>query len=162
MLKKLLYFGVMGIAVAASLRWRRLSSDSDGDQAPKVASVRVGNNYVFALKGGDLTRTLYKNFDFSQPGTSLDRQHSEKSLLISLTPGHSDFRWSQRNSATHHSPKCPAAPVSGVAYGPSLAVMQQFGRDRVESGHRADIVDRSKITPKRSSAGPKFRTARSP
>ena len=28
----------------------------------------------------------------------------------------------------------------------SLAVMQQFGRDRVESGHRADIVDRSKMT----------------
>jgi hypothetical protein len=24
--------------------------------------------------------------------------------------------------------------------------MQQFGRDRVESGHRADIVDRSKMT----------------
>jgi hypothetical protein len=30
----------------------------------------------------------------------------------------------------------------------SLAVMQQFGRDRVESGHRADIVDRSKMNPK--------------
>jgi hypothetical protein len=29
----------------------------------------------------------------------------------------------------------------------SLAVVQQFGRDRVESGHRADIVDRSKMTP---------------
>jgi hypothetical protein len=24
--------------------------------------------------------------------------------------------------------------------------MQQFGRDRVESGHRADVVDRSKLT----------------
>jgi hypothetical protein len=24
--------------------------------------------------------------------------------------------------------------------------MQQFGRDRVESGHRADIVDQSKMT----------------
>ena len=24
--------------------------------------------------------------------------------------------------------------------------MQEFGRDRVESGHRADIVDRSKMT----------------
>ena len=35
-----------------------------------------------------------------------------------------------------------------VAYWPvtSLAVMQQFGRDWVESGHRADIVDRSKMT----------------
>ena len=28
----------------------------------------------------------------------------------------------------------------------SLAVMQQFGRDQAESGHRADIVDRSKMT----------------
>jgi hypothetical protein len=28
----------------------------------------------------------------------------------------------------------------------SLAVMQQFGSDRGESGHRADIVDRSKMT----------------
>ena len=28
----------------------------------------------------------------------------------------------------------------------SLAVMQQFGRDRVESGHHADIVERSKMT----------------
>jgi hypothetical protein len=27
-----------------------------------------------------------------------------------------------------------------------LAVMQQFGRDQAESGHRADIVDRSKMT----------------
>ena len=30
----------------------------------------------------------------------------------------------------------------------SLAVMQRFGRDRVESGHRADIFDRSKMDPK--------------
>jgi hypothetical protein len=28
----------------------------------------------------------------------------------------------------------------------SLAVMRQFGRDRVVSGHHADIVDRSKMT----------------
>ena len=28
----------------------------------------------------------------------------------------------------------------------SLAVMQQYGSDRVESGHRADIIDRSKET----------------
>jgi hypothetical protein len=31
--------------------------------------------------------------------------------------------------------------------------MQQFGRDRVESGHCADIVDRSKMTQKRSFGG---------
>jgi hypothetical protein len=39
-----------------------------------------------------------------------------------------------------------------VCYWPvtSLAVMQQFGRDRVESGHRADIVDRSKMNPQRT------------
>ena len=37
----------------------------------------------------------------------------------------------------------------------SLVVMQQFGRDRVESGHRADIVDLSKMT----LTGPRGRTA---
>jgi hypothetical protein len=37
---------------------------------------------------------------------------------------------------------------SHVAFWPvaSPAVVQQFGRDRVESGHRADIVDLSKMT----------------
>jgi hypothetical protein len=42
-----------------------------------------------------------------------------------------------------------------VAFWPvtSLAVMQQFGRDRVESGHRADIVDRSKMTRFRHRSG---------
>ena len=32
----------------------------------------------------------------------------------------------------------------------SLAVVQQFSSDRAESGHRADIVDRSKITQRRN------------
>jgi hypothetical protein len=34
----------------------------------------------------------------------------------------------------------------------SPVVTQQFGRDRVESGHRADIVDLSKMTRRRRDA----------